>query len=100
MKRIKVSEPAIATAQKTDSSKTIVKNKLSFKEKFELDQLEKEIAELQFLKDKILAELSNPDPQNTSFSSLGTQLEKVSNDLDFKELRWLELSEKKDRSSP
>lgn len=96
-KSAKATELSETPASKTTQPKTSAKNKLSFKEKFELDQLEKEIAELQFLKDKISEELSNPDPQNTSFASLGTRLEQVSNDLDFKELRWLELSEKKEQ---
>ncbi len=68
------------------------KTKLSFKEKHELETLEKEIAELESLKAIYEAQLA----QTTEFEKLqeiGAKLKTTSESLDTKGLRWLEIQE-------
>jgi ATP-binding cassette subfamily F protein uup len=69
------------------------KKKLSFKEKFELEQLGKQLEELSSEKKKIEAELMKPDLEFDNLNLLAKQLQTINEDLDNKELRWLELSE-------
>ncbi len=67
--------------------------KLSFKEKFELDQLTTEIPALEATRTKLEAEMANVGSDHTRLLELTEQLAQVNNDLEEKELRWLELSE-------
>jgi len=69
----------------------VEKRKLTFKEKFEFDQLEKEIAELAIQKSKI--EISLLTTEFDKIASLGAELQTIQDSMDLKELRWLELSE-------
>lgn len=69
------------------------KKKLSFKEKFELEQLGKQLEELSSEKKKIESELSKPDLEFDTLNQLAKKLQTINEDLDNKELRWLELSE-------
>lgn len=71
----------------------INKKKLSFKEKFELEQLGKQLEELSLEKKKIESELSKPDLEFDTLNQLSKKLQTINEDLDNKELRWLELSE-------
>ncbi len=67
--------------------------KLSFKEKFELDTLDKELPLLQ--KEKETLELKMNEP--LSYEALQTAADRIAviiKELDEKELRWLELSER------
>jgi len=69
------------------------KKKLSFKEKFELEQLGKQLEELSSEKKKIESELLKPDLEFDTLNMLAKKLQTINEDLDNKELRWLELSE-------
>lgn len=69
------------------------KRKLTFKEKFEFEQLEKDIAQLNLEKSKIEGELSGLTTEFDKISSLGISLQEIQDQIDEKELRWLELSE-------
>lgn len=69
------------------------KKKLSFKEKFELEQLGKQLEELSSDKKKIESELLKPDLEFDTLNMLAKKLQTINEDLDNKELRWLELSE-------
>ena len=69
------------------------KKKLSFKEKFELEQLDKEIPLLEAKKKNLEAELSKLDIDHVKIISITEELGQVISDLDAKSLRWLELSE-------
>jgi ATP-binding cassette subfamily F protein uup len=69
------------------------KRKLTFKEKFEFEQLEKDIAQLNVEKSKIEGELSGLTTEFDRIASLGISLQEIQDQLDEKELRWLELSE-------
>jgi ATP-binding cassette subfamily F protein uup len=69
------------------------KRKLTFKEKFEFEQLEKDIAQLNVEKSKIEGELSGLTTEFDRIASLGISLQEIQDQIDEKELRWLELSE-------
>ena len=67
--------------------------KLTFKEKFELEQIEKEIPELQQKKSSLLQELSSLTTQYDRIAQLGQEVEALQERLDLLEFRWLELSD-------
>lgn len=69
------------------------KRKLTFKEKFEFEQLEKDIAKLNADKLKLEDELSGLTTEFDQIASLGVSLQEIQDQIDEKELRWLELSE-------
>lgn len=66
--------------------------KLSFHEKREFDELEKEIPKLTVLKEKLTTQLSEPDIEYEDLQRISQELEKLIEELDEKEMRWLELS--------
>lgn len=70
------------------------KRKRSFKEQFELEQLEKEIPELENKKSELENILSDGSvTDHLELQKITEEFGKVSGDLDAKTLRWLELSE-------
>lgn len=69
------------------------KRKLSFKEKREFEQLEKEIADLTMEKENITQKLNSGTTPFEELQQLSHRIGEVSNLLDEKEMRWLELSE-------
>jgi ATP-binding cassette subfamily F protein uup len=73
---------------------TTKKSKLSFKEKFEFDKLEKEIKELEAEKQELANKLSNPNIDHLELTTISQQFASVSQCIDEKSFRWLELSEK------
>jgi ATP-binding cassette subfamily F protein uup len=83
-----------STESKMQNGQATVKQKLSFKEKTEFENLEDEIAELEKEKELLEVRLSNG---STDFEKLQETSEKI-NDIivliDKKETRWLELSER------
>ena len=69
--------------------------KLSFKEKQELDQLEPELGELEKEKVRLEEQLSAGDlTDHVQIQQLAKELEALSEKIDAKTMRWLELSEK------
>ncbi|MCX6295477.1 MAG: ABC-F family ATP-binding cassette domain-containing protein [Bacteroidetes bacterium] len=70
-----------------------VKKKLSFKEKSEFDQLEKEIANLEAEKLKITTLLNSSTDNHEDVVKWSEQIGTIISKLDEKSLRWLELSE-------
>jgi ATP-binding cassette subfamily F protein uup len=70
------------------------KNKLSFKEKFELEQIEKELPQLELLKEELTQQLNSGISDHTKIKEIAEQLAKVTEEIDVKTMRWLELSEK------
>jgi ATP-binding cassette subfamily F protein uup len=78
----------IAAPIKTEPTK-----KLSFKEKFELENLEKEMPELQLEKEKLEHLLSTNLPYEDIQKS-ADRIGQIVHLLDEKEMRWLELSER------
>jgi ATP-binding cassette subfamily F protein uup len=78
----------IATSIKSEPNK-----KLSFKEKFELENLEKELPELQMEKERLEQLLSTNLPYEDIQKS-ADRIGQIVLLLDEKEMRWLELSER------
>jgi ATP-binding cassette subfamily F protein uup len=75
------------------SKAVTVKKRMSFKEKHEFEQLEKEIAELESEKERLTGLLNQGAPDHTRLLEWSTRLETVLSQIDEKSLRWLELSE-------
>ena len=70
--------------------------KLSFKYKFELEQLPKEINSIQEKLDIITKELKNTNlyiENHKRYLEITSQMEELNKDLNLKELRWLEIME-------
>lgn len=80
------SAPVVEAAQKT-------KVKLSFKEKFEFDQLEKDLPLLEEKKKLLEIKLEQSLADHTQLLKVTEELGKVVDELDTKTMRWLELSE-------
>lgn len=79
-------EPATVTQQ------TSTKKKLSFKEQWELETIEKEMPELEEKRGKIMTQLNN-ESDYEKISQLSADLESISGKLEEYEMRWLELQE-------
>ncbi|MFT3979530.1 MAG: ABC-F family ATP-binding cassette domain-containing protein [Ferruginibacter sp.] len=75
------------------STTTEAPKKLSFKEKFELEQLEKDMPKLQEEK-KQLEEKLSISTDYTELQKASDRISAIINELDEKEMRWLELSER------
>jgi len=75
-----------------DFKPTQTKKKLSFKEQRELEQIEKEMPELEKHRNEILEKLNN-ERDYEKISVLSSELETVSGKLEEHEMRWLELQE-------
>lgn len=69
--------------------------KLTFKEKFELEQLEKDMPKLQEEK-KLLEEKLTATQDYTELQKASDRISAIISELDEKEMRWLELSERVD----
>ncbi|MDX9880733.1 MAG: ABC-F family ATP-binding cassette domain-containing protein [Prolixibacteraceae bacterium] len=89
-KTTEVSAPA-TTLEKTTKRR---EQKLSFKEKREFEQLETEIQSLEQEKKEIEAALSSGELSNDELLKKSQRFAQLSDILDEKEMRWLELGEK------
>ena len=78
---------------KASSNTNSDKRKASFKEKFEFEQLEKDIAKLEVEKSRLTELLSSGNAPANEIAEYSQQIGKVIAELDEKGLRWLELSE-------
>ena len=72
---------------------TTPKKQLSFKEKREFELLEKDIETLTKEKESITAKLNSSNTAFEELQKLSVRIGEVTNELDEKELRWLEISE-------
>ena len=77
----------------TTSKASTQKKKLSFKEKSEFEELEKEIAKLEAEKTKITEALNTSSDNHDDIVKWTGQIGNIITQLDEKSLRWLELSE-------
>ncbi len=84
-------EPAVVQEIKNETAAS--KKKLSFKEKSEFDQLEKDIAKLEKEKAILTEQLSAAGQAATDVLKWSERIGQVIAELDEKSLRWLELSE-------
>jgi ATP-binding cassette subfamily F protein uup len=83
-----------ATKQTEEPGVTpIKKTQLSYKEKREFEILEKEIIELNKEKEMITIQLNSGDSPFDKLREMSKRLVEISQILDEKEMRWLELSE-------
>lgn len=94
-KRKELERPTAEKTEKTEKSKpkNTGKTKMSYKDRYELEHIDDEIAELE----QKLAALKEEQAQITSdfvrLQELSEQIETVSSALDAKEERWIELQE-------
>jgi ATP-binding cassette subfamily F protein uup len=75
------------------SATTVVKRQLTFKEKREYELLEKEIAELTKEKELVTIKLNSNETPFAELHKLSARIGEITQQLDEKELRWLEISE-------
>ena len=83
------------SAKNNDSARTSANRarKLTFKEKQEFAQLEKDIARLEEEKKNIEAALCGGTTSVDEITKMSKRLPELNNELEEKEMRWLELSE-------
>ncbi|MGQ0827439.1 MAG: ABC transporter ATP-binding protein [Bacteroidota bacterium] len=82
-----------AVVKESKTVETSIKKKMSFKEKFEFEQLEKEIAQLEAEKINLTEQLNAGSNNHEDIVRWSAEIEKIISQLDEKSLRWLELSE-------
>jgi ABC transport system ATP-binding/permease protein len=81
------------TTSPTSAALSAPKRQLSYKEKREFEMLEKEIAALAKERETIAEKLNSGDAPFGELESLAKRIGELTQLLDAKELRWLELSE-------
>lgn len=101
--RQKAAAPIVAPVKKAEEKKEepvavkapepANKRKASFKEKFEYEQLEKDIAALEKEKEQLSEKLNSGITDHAEIMKCSERIAKIIAELDEKGLRWLELSE-------
>ena len=86
---VQIAEPT----QAATIDNTAPKKKLSFKEKFEFEQLEKEMATLEEEKTKLSAQLEAGSNNHEDLTKWADRISVILKELDDKAYRWMELSE-------
>jgi ABC transport system ATP-binding/permease protein len=87
------------TKKKAEKKKEVIikeaqeKKKLSFNEKREFEQLEKDIAELELQKAELEGKLNSGSENHEELANWSKTINSIGDELDEKEMRWLELSE-------
>lgn len=79
--------------KKLEKTKSNIKTKLSYKERIEFENLEKEIEELEAEKEDLSAKLSSGELSPDELIDKSNRVGELINLIDEKTLRWLELSE-------
>jgi ABC transport system ATP-binding/permease protein len=93
-------KPKPQQAEKTVKQKSEPENKkLSFKEKKEFEDLEVEIAKLEFRKEELIEKMTAGTPDHNEMRKISDEMEKVTEQIDEKTLRWLELADKKENQN-
>jgi ATP-binding cassette subfamily F protein uup len=85
-------EPVVVN-QKPQAQASNAKRKLSFKEKFEFENLQKEIPVLEKEKEELNEKLLSGSAPYEELNKMIARIGDVTKELEEKELRWLELSE-------
>ena len=83
-------KPKPAAIKEADQSD---KRKLSFKEKQEFESLQKEIQNLEGKKDQLSNTLNSGITDHVKLQELATQILELTNQIESKTFRWLELAE-------
>ncbi|PTB96057.1 ABC transporter [Marivirga lumbricoides] len=92
--KVKKQEPVkVDKVEPTPKVKADSTAKLSYKEKLELQDIEKEIPQLTSEKKRLEDLLAKGEGQPEDFAVWGKELNKISDILDEREMRWLELKE-------
>ena len=89
-------EKEIVIQEKVESKEKIVETKpkkLSFKEQRELEEINKSLPILETKKEELTNLLSDPNLGYDKIATIGDELQKIVDELEEKEFRWLELSE-------
>jgi ATP-binding cassette subfamily F protein uup len=76
-----------------ETNPSVSKKKLSFNEKREFEQLEKEIPKLEQQKAALNAKLASGQLEFQELQEISLKIGTISQELEEKEMRWLELSE-------
>lgn len=84
--------PKESSKPKVERVKTAPR-KMSFKEKRELEEIEKELETLAHKKESLTKQLNSGEGDHQDLAQWGTELQIVEKEIDAKEMRWLELSE-------
>lgn len=84
--------PKESSKPKVERVKTAPR-KMSFKEKRELEEIEKELETLAQKKESLTNQLNSGEGDHQDLAQWGTELQRVEKEIDAKEMRWLELSE-------
>lgn len=88
-----LAEEAIAEQKQQSNNKPKDKKKLSYKEKMEFEQIEKDLPKLEKEKEELTEKMSNPDLPYEELEGISKRMQEVTEELEEKEMRWLELSE-------
>ncbi|MBO6495306.1 MAG: ABC-F family ATP-binding cassette domain-containing protein [Roseivirga sp.] len=84
--------PKASESKKDKQKEPKERKKLSFKEQREFEQLEAEIPKLEVEKAKLIEQM-NTETDHEKLMDISGKVEAITEQLDEKELRWLELSE-------
>jgi ATP-binding cassette subfamily F protein uup len=93
LKAQKAAQPTVAKPKAEKPKEKEGNRKLSFKEKYELEQITERLEVLASQKEALEAQLNDPALDHEKLTELSAELGKVMEELDEKEMRWLELSE-------
>ena len=91
---VPVKELAIKAPTEKKPIEKVVAEKMTYKEKLELDNLTKSMPDLEKKKEELLAQLSATNLDYGLITSVSEELSSVNQALELAEIRWLELSEK------
>lgn len=80
-------------ASGTSATPPVAKRKLSYKEQREFDLLEKEIPELESKRAALEEKMNAGSSNHEELTELSREVERLTNEIDEKTLRWMELSE-------
>ncbi|MCB9194956.1 MAG: ABC-F family ATP-binding cassette domain-containing protein [Flavobacteriales bacterium] len=69
------------------------KKKISYKDKFEFEKLDKEIPELEEKKRLLSEKLNDPKLDYSEIENISNELTELVNDLEMKTMRWMELAD-------
>jgi ATP-binding cassette subfamily F protein uup len=93
MEEKKSENTAMASMVTPSSAIPSEKRKMSYKEKREWEQIDKELMQLNQEKEALLLKMSNPDLPFSEMDAIGKKMLEVQTLIDTMEMRWLELSE-------
>ncbi|MCR9253777.1 MAG: ABC-F family ATP-binding cassette domain-containing protein [bacterium] len=91
---VPVSAPTKTEKDKTEKQKSPKEAKLTFNEKREFETLEKEIEKLENQKAEFIEKLNAGTGNHEELTEWSQEIEKLTESIEEKEMRWLELSER------